>query len=264
MNKSLSKAPKFLYERKPPSLCHDIYCTQPLILHCDSTKIWILGEYLGFSSQYLKEFDVKVLIEPHLASPLNGSCPIPEISYVINGRVLIPNLTNDAILLSTLQHFAQICRVMTTDLVVDLLSLIRSNPSKREQFHHIATNFSSRISVDPDNQFPTSVIVFKPDFSVHNNYSGSIQAKLSLGPVKRPPRKRKLPFYNQSNPQLLQGEADKLAALGVLAKSEDVGVHVVYVSPSLLLKKLQGGHQLVTAFNDYGQYNCIAPTDSTS
>ena len=150
------------------------------------------------------------------------------------------------------------------DLVDDLLSLIRSNPSKREQFHHIATKFSSRISVDPDNQLPNTLIVFKPDFSAHNDYSGSIREKLSLGPVKAPPRKTKLPFYNQSNLQLPQEEADKLEALGVLAKPENIGVDVVYVSPSFSVKKLQGGHQLVIAFNDLGQYSCILPPDSNS
>ena len=78
------------------------------------------------------------------------------------------------------------------------------------------------------------------------------------------PRKGKLPLYKQSNLQLLQEEADKLEALGVLAKPEDVGVDVVYTSPSFLVKKPQGGHRLVTAFNDLGCYTRILPTASTS
>ena len=79
--------------------------------------------------------------------------------------------------------------------------------------------------------------VFQPDFGVYNDKSGVIRADINLSPVVPPPRKGKLPFYTQSNQQLLQDEADKLEQLGVLAKPEDVGVTVQFVSPSFLIKK---------------------------
>ena len=62
--------------------------------------------------------------------------------------------------------------------------------------------------------------------------SGTIRANMNMGPVEPPPRKGKIPLYNHSNLQQLQLEADKLEELGVLAKPEDVGVDVKFVSPS--------------------------------
>ena len=69
-----------------------------------------------------------------------------------------------------------------------------------------------------------------------------------------PQRKGKLSFYNQSNLRFLQEEADQLEKLSVLAKPEDIGIDVRYVSPSFLVKKLYGGYHFVTAFNELGQY----------
>ena len=54
------------------------------------------------------------------------------------------------------------------------------------------------------------------DRSFNLDFGGSIQVKLHLGLVK-PPRNRKLPFYNQYNLQLLQEETNTLEALGVIA-----------------------------------------------
>ena len=85
-----------------------------------------------------------------------------------------------------------------------------------------------------------------------------------MGPVQPPPLKGKLPFYNQQNLRLLQEEADKLEDLGVLAKPEDVGVQVKYISPSFLVKKPPGGYRFVTAFNDLSQHTKILPTISTT
>ena len=45
---------------------------------------------------------------------------------------------------------------------------------------------------------------------------------------------------------------DELEDLGVLAKPEDVGVKVEYVSPSFLVKKGDHDFRLVTAFNTIG------------
>ena len=55
-----------------------------------------------------------------------------------------------------------------------------------------------------------------------------------------------------------------MKALGVLAKPEDVGVDAVYVSPSFLVKKPDGGYRLVTAFNNLDQYTRLLPTASVS
>jgi len=99
---------------------------------------------------------------------------------------------------------------------------------------------------------------------VYNDRSGRIRAKLNLGPVIPPPRKPKLPLYTQSQLQLIQEEADKLEELGVLAKPEDVGVDVVFASPSFLTKNPDGSHRFVTAFNELGEYSKVLPVASNS
>ena len=76
--------------------------------------------------------------------------------------------------------------------------------------------------------------------------------------------KGKLPSYNQQNMHLLQEKADELEALKVHLKPEDVGVTPLYVSPCFLVTKPSGGHRMVTAFNNLGQYARILPTASTT
>ena len=94
--------------------------------------------------------------------------------------------------------------------------------------------FSSVIDLDPDNQLNPSEkqqfinlhkgydCVFNPNLGAYDDFSGKIRANINIGPVIPPPRKSKLPFYNQSNLRLLQEEANKLEAVGVLATPEDI------------------------------------------
>ena len=136
-------------------------------------------------------------------------------------------------------------------------------------------NNSNNIIIDPDNQLAETDLtafqnlhssfanVFSSKFGAYNDSSGRVGANVSIGKVVPPPRKGQLPYYNQPNLQLLQ-EADKLEALGVLARPEDVNVNVKYVSPSFLTKKLSGGHRFVTAFNGLSEYVCLPPTIATS
>ena len=74
----------------------------------------------------------------------------------------------------------------------------------------------------------------------------------------------KLPFYNQNNLQKLQEEADKLEELGVLAKPEEVGVQVKFVSPSFLVRKPDGSSGFVTAFSNLNPYVRLLPTATVS
>ena len=57
---------------------------------------------------------------------------------------------------------------------------------------------------------------------------------------------------------------DELEHLGVLAKPDDVGVTVGYVSPSFLVKKEDNSYRLVTAFNTIGTYAKPTPSRSTT
>ena len=196
---------------------------------------------------------------------------MPTISRVINGRLRIPNDTVDPIKLSRSQHFAIIRRITTPkrislctstsqvtkspNIKMDNTSLISVNPDKqlspevREKFHNINKQYED---------------VFDGNLTAYNDSSGRIRANLAIGPVLPPPRKGKLPFYIHSQLQLLQEEAHKLEAMGVLAKPEDVGVHVKHVSPSFLVNNPSGWHRFVTAFTELGQYIRIPPTVSRS
>lgn len=61
---------------------------------------------------------------------------------------------------------------------------------------------------------------------------------VQISTVEPPTQKGKLPFYNQSNLKLLQQEADKLEALRVFAKPEDVGANIKFLLPSFVIKKI--------------------------
>ena len=75
-----------------------------------------------------------------------------------------------------------------------------------------------------------------------------------MGPVEPPAHKARLPSYNTEKLKLLQAKMDELEVVGVLANPEDVGITIEYASPSFLVTKPDGSHQLVTAFNTIGSY----------
>ena len=96
--------------------------------------------------------------------------------------------------------------------------------------------------------------VFNRNFGVYNDKSGPICININSSPVEAPTQKGKLPFFNSRNLQQLQEEADKLEKLEVLAKPEDMGVNVKFVSPSFVVKKPGCGFRLLTVFNNPSQY----------
>ena len=61
-------------------------------------------------------------------------------------------------------------------------------------------------------------------------------------------------MYNRSNLEALQSKFDDLYKQGVFIRPEDVQITAEYVSPSFLVAKSSGGHRLVTAFTELGQY----------
>ena len=58
----------------------------------------------------------------------------------------------------------------------------------------------------------------------------------------------------------LQSKFDELEEAGVLAKPEQVDTTVEYLNPSFLVHKPNGGHRLVTAFGEVGQYSKPQPS----
>lgn len=82
------------------------------------------------------------------------------------------------------------------------------------------------------------------------------------GPSSTPTAERKTTTVLQ-NPIArteLQQKCDDLEAMGILRKPEDVDISVEYLNPSFLVKKPNGGHRLVTAFEDVGRYSKPQPS----
>ena len=96
--------------------------------------------------------------------------------------------------------------------------------------------------------------VFSATLGRYNGASGSFKHIINMSSSLPPQRKGKIPMYNRSNLEVLQGKFDELYLQGVFARPEEVGVAVEYVSPSFLIAKSTGGHRLVTSFTEIGQY----------
>ena len=260
---------------KRPSV-HEIFKVDSFILRNSCAKVVLPGDYYEFSSKDLHNFNGEIVIEPHTESPLAGSWPTPTVSRVIQGTVRLQNDLNEPIPISKSQHLALVRRMTEPSELASQkessLPLLTYNQAIKSK----STNFSDGVVINPDDYISQQTVnsfkdlhrkyddVFNPEFGAYNDSSGLIRAKINLGKVPPPPHKGRIPLYKHSNLQLLQEEFDKLEALGVLAKPEDVGVDVVYSSPSLLVKKPAGGYRLCTAFNELGQYSRILPTASTS
>ena len=259
---------------KRPSV-HEIFKVDSFILRNSCAKVVLPGDFYEFSSTDLDSFNGEVVIEPHTDSPLKGNWPTPTVSRVIQGTVRLQNDLNEPIPISKSQHLALVRRMTEPGECAPKAE----SSVPQSVYNHTATstsNFSDAVVINPDDYISQQTVnsfkdlhrkyddVFNPEFGAYNDSSGLIRAKINLGKVPPPPHKGKIPLYKHSNLQLLQEEFDKLEALGVLAKPEDVGVDVVYSSPSLLVKKPAGGYRLCTAFNELGQYSRILPTASTS
>ena len=254
------------YGAKPKSIQHDIYRVST-VLRTDSQKVLLPGEYLEVDSPELKSYEGEVSVEPRADSPLDGQWPDCNITRVIQGTVRIPNLTNEPIPLKRSMHIAQVRRVSSPDLtIVQPKHTLLKPPTHCKPY-------SSTTTIDPSGKLLTKTERIKfaelhqdydqqfcPVISLYNGYSGNVKAYIDMGPISPPPNKPKMPLYNQSTTRLLQDEADKLESLGVLAKPEDLGVKVRHASPSFLVKKPDGTHRMVTAFNQLSQYVRYLPS----
>ncbi len=240
-----------------------------VILRNDATKVLYPGEFIELKDTSLSSYEGNVSIEPRIDSPLLGSWPSPTISRVIQGVVRIPNDTTEPIYLARSKHFAQVHRASAPS------SVEQYTPTSKVIFPTTASSnvkHSHAITIDPDNLLTSSERkafhdlhlsydgVFNKVFGTYNGASGPYKASIGLGPVEPPSTKPMLPRYSQSQMQLLQDEADKLVALGVLARPEDLGIEVKCSSPSFLRKKPDDTWRYVTAFNDLGHFTNVPPT----
>ena len=171
------------------------------------------------------------------------------------------------------QHIAQAYYTsLPEDLVANATVLNFNPPSSNTK----CNSGSSNIVIDPNQQLSTieqrafhelhaqNVMVFWKSIGMYNNRSGKLFATINMGPVEPPAQKAHLPAYNIDKMRLLRDKMDELESARVLAKPKQVDVHVEYVSPSFLIKKPDGTHRLVTAFNAVGSYAKRIPSQSTS
>ena len=258
------------YSYKPdqkPASTNTIRHTQAYTLCALSVKttIWP-GEYLEVSLPETNELDELVVIEPHLDSTAtkNNAMPWPSpiITRRVGNKVQLPNHWEHPVILSKNEHFGQALNATITDTKAPYLTTPNSEegPVQRDQtgYHNV--------SVDHDNMFTAAVKhefshthekyaeVFQADIPGYNGSSGPIESVVNMGPVQPPQRKGRVPQYSCDKMILLQEKFDELQSKDVFKRPEEVGVNVEYVNPSILIKKPNGGHRLVTAFADVGRY----------
>ena len=253
----------------------NIFRVESLSLKSDADKIIMPGDFLEVTDKSLLGFEGEVSVEPH-SDDVQQQWPLPIVSRAIQGRIRIPNLSCNPIQVARSQHIADIHKILIGPLKEEPISTptvpTRKAISNVQKFHSsdILLDEHGQLSVNERQEFAKTNMdydsVFDPKILSYNDRYGVVRSHVQIGPVLPPPRKGRIPMYDQSKLKILQEEADKLEKLGVLAAPGDIGIeHVTHVSPSFLIKKPGGpetGYRFVTAFNELAQYTRILPTAS--
>ena len=243
------------------------------------TTLWP-GDYLEVElPSTIAEADPELALEPRVdtfsARVSKAVWPSPCILRSVSGKIRIPNLTDEPLILKRHEQFGQVCHVFSPPTPVDLPN-VQTLPAKASiantrQVHSKITH-STAVQLDPDNMLPNTTQdkfrslhdeyddVFNPSFPGYNGKAGPFQAVVNMGPVQPPQRKGRTPQYSTDKLEELQHKFDELEELGVFARPEAVGVNVEYLNPSFLIKKASGGYRLVTAFADVGRYSKPQPS----
>ena len=211
--------------------------------------------------------DKKIAIEPRAVSTESSTPPWIECQAIdcnSEGEITLCNNTDLPVIIKKNEQFAQIRHLeVDSDINVVQPSTV---PNVKTPVKSISGPFSKLIEVDPEGlvsyedrqEFHNINLeydeVFSPTIGRYNGKSGPFQHVINMGPDLPPQQRGRNPKYSRSNSELLQAKIDELLDKGVLARPEDVGVNVEYVSPSFLVKKSNGGHRLVTAFHDLSEH----------
>ena len=221
-----------------------------------------------------------VLIEARWDSRCNKSAtkdselwPAPQIVYVSNGSVQLPNDTSDPIIINKSDHICQIhpkVQINPENLIQE-----ESLPVLTNATSHVKTSdYSDNVNLNPHkilsgtDETPFKYVlktydnVFSPVTSHYNGKRGPCFVEVNMGESLPPQRKGRLPpFYSRDNLQLLQNKFDELENKGVFSRPQDIGVTVENIHPSFLVNKPNTtDKRLVTDFSSITEY--CRPTPS--
>ena len=214
--------------------------------------------------------DQEVAVEPREISPSNTmvpdwlSCHTTTSSF--DGEIKLVNSSVEPVIIKKDEQFAQVRQLDNSPIeAVPQLPPVSTRPTKK------CGPFADSIQIDPANQLSQQQRdsfktihqefddVFSPELGMYNGNSGPFKHVINMGPNLPKQRPGRNPLYSRTNKEELQATIDDLLWKGVLAKPEDIGVNVEYVSPSFLVKKSSGGHRLVTAFGDLAEHAIPMP-----
>ena len=212
-----------------------------------------------------------VAVEPRCEAPSVSNVPgwlkCQIINSSLNGEINIKNNSTEPVLIKKHEQLAQLRPIDTSIPTEENVHIPQIG-----KIHSHTGPFSTTIVLDPGKimsknqlnsfhstheQFDT---VFSPELGKYNGFSGPFEHKINIGSNIPPQSKGRNPVYSRNNLEELQLKIDELVSKGVLVKPEDVNINVEYVSPSFLVKKSNGGHRLVTAFNQLSDYVKPQPT----
>ena len=177
-----------------------------------------------------------------------------------SGFINIENSSEEPMLL---KRHTQLCQIRHTQLVsldnrVSAPPTFSNTPVIKENCVNITVDPVGILSSDKKSMIVESneefSEVFSPSIGCYNGQSGRFFHKINMSDSLPKQRRGRIPMYSRNNLEQLQIKFDELLAQGVFTKPEECSVTAEYVSPSFLISKQSGGHRLVTAFVELGQY----------
>lgn len=238
-----------------------------------TTTVWP-GSFLEVDIPTDMHPEDTVAIEPRTDRRGPSICeywPQPAIMEAVGGKVRIVNATKEPQVLRRNEHFCEVRMTSNNSAATAPDTCISPSPTTFTP-RQTSKAFSEAVQVDPDGILADTIrknfnsllrdhdTLFDPKIETYNDAAGKFQCTINMGPTQPPQRKGRVPQYSRDKLVTLQQKCDELESLGVLRKPEEVGVTVEYVNPSFLVGKPNGGHRLVTAFEDVGRYSKPQPS----
>ena len=178
--------------------------TQAYILKPEATSVIWPGIYLELALPSDLQPECTLAIESRTDNvKFLNNWPPPRIIEAVNGKVRIPNNTDEPLFLRKNEHFCQVC--LTTKLSCDSTDSdiqLPKPPSPTTEFH------SDTISVDPDKillesyqtKFRTLTQAYNDVFDTkiqdYNGSMGPFEATINMGAIQPPPPSVKAEFLN--------------------------------------------------------------------